>query len=208
MKTMKKLMALLLSFVMILGMLPVQAFATETTTETEPTIEEPLQEAVQSVDVTVLASGTCGAYGDDVSWSLSEDGIMTISGTGRMASYNSASGAPWHSHRSAITSLVVEEGVTGINQSTFAGLKYVHTVQLPSTLTKMLSIKTMAPTMPPSTAPRRTQARAICAHRRAKRMAPSPSQPSIAANPSGHTPCASPHRMAAMWSYNPLPSPM
>lgn len=48
------------------------------------------------------SSGTCGAYGDNLTWVLDDDGTLTISGTGPMADYGiewdidySHSSAPW-----------------------------------------------------------------------------------------------------------------
>lgn len=35
----------------------------------------------------IVASGTCGAQGDNLAWSLDSDGTLTISGTGEMHDY-------------------------------------------------------------------------------------------------------------------------
>ncbi len=52
----------------------------------------------------ILASGTCGAQGDNLIWELSCDSLLTISGTGAMADYSSGS-APWYTYRTTITSI-------------------------------------------------------------------------------------------------------
>lgn len=62
-------------------------------------------------------SGSCGT---SLTWKL-KDGTLTISGTGSMANYTSASSAPWYSYRSQITSLVVESGVTTIGNYACGG---------------------------------------------------------------------------------------
>lgn len=37
----------------------------------------------------IVASGNCGAQGDNLTWTLSEDGVLTISGSGAMKNYDS-----------------------------------------------------------------------------------------------------------------------
>ena len=71
-------------------------------------------------NVAVTLNGYCGATGhaSDVNYSLSADGVLTISGTGAMADYGS-SNQPWADYRSNITSVVINEGVTHIGMYAF-----------------------------------------------------------------------------------------
>ena len=71
-----------------------------------------------SLDECIVASGTCGAQGNNMVWSLSCDSVLTISGTGEMATYNSNT-TPWLSNAAAIKSVVVEQGVTSISSYAF-----------------------------------------------------------------------------------------
>ena len=67
-------------------------------------------EEVDSVpDLCVIASGTCGAEGDNLAWTLSCDSVLTISGTGAMADYSSEQipQTPWNSYLSEIKSVVI-----------------------------------------------------------------------------------------------------
>lgn len=74
MKTSKKLLSVLLALVLALSCAAV-AFADETT---------------------VVASGICGAEGDNLTWDLTTDGLLTIKGTGAMANYfGSGTRPPW-----------------------------------------------------------------------------------------------------------------
>lgn len=68
MKMKTRFISMLLCIVMVLGLLPGQAFAAD-----------------------IVASGYCGGEGDgtNLTWTLDSDGVMTISGTGLMADYNS-----------------------------------------------------------------------------------------------------------------------
>ena len=62
-----------------------------------------------------------GACGNDLSWVLTEDGVLTIYGTGEMNNYTDWSPASWYSHRARITSVVIEDGVTTIGSYAFRG---------------------------------------------------------------------------------------
>jgi len=78
--------------------------------------------AILENDADNLASGTCGALGNEenVTWVLTEDGMLRISGSGMMMDYQmSGSDVPWSSNRSQIKNLVIEEGVTSIGNYAF-----------------------------------------------------------------------------------------
>ena len=87
-------------------------------------------------------SGTCG---QDLTWTLSPDGVLTISGTGSMTDYSSKSTnttddtwistAPWAVHADRIRRLVLEEGVTSVGRYAFCGLTALTAADLPSSLT-------------------------------------------------------------------------
>ena len=57
----------------------------------------------------VVESGTCGT---NLTWSLDDEGVLTISGEGKMANYSEDSTAPWYSQRTQIKNVVIEDGVT------------------------------------------------------------------------------------------------
>lgn len=67
-------------------------------------------------DLLIVAQGTCGT---NLKWVLRDTGELTISGTGAMTNYSSASYAPWYSFRSRITSVTIEDGVTSIGNRAF-----------------------------------------------------------------------------------------
>ena len=73
----------------------------------------------------ILASGTCGAEGnngDNLTWILDDEGVLTISGTGAMASWN-WKGSPWYANKDKIESVVIEDGVTSIGANAFDGCR-------------------------------------------------------------------------------------
>ena len=82
----------------------------------------------------LLASGTCGAEGDNLTWELSCDGVLTISGTGEMENFSSA---PWSDNANSIISVVIEDGVTSIGQYAFVQCNSLTTITIPNTVTSI-----------------------------------------------------------------------
>ena len=81
---------------------------------------------VTSAWAEIVASGTCGVddpateehdESQDVRWSLTDNGVLTISGTGAMV--NEYTG--WYGYREYITSIVIGNGVTSIGIDAFYG---------------------------------------------------------------------------------------
>ena len=81
---------------------------------------------------TVVASGECG---DGVTYSLTSDGKLTISGTGAMTDYAHYSLRPWNENAETITSVVIGEGVTSIGESAFSQCSNLTSITLPASLT-------------------------------------------------------------------------
>ena len=79
--------------------------------------------------------GTCGAQGDNLTWSLSCDGTLTISGTGAMVHYWAYEDIPWWNYRGSIQRIVIEDGVTTIGNHAFVHCSNLTSVSLPNTLT-------------------------------------------------------------------------
>ena len=79
---------------------------------------------------TVLDSGTCG---DNLTWKLTDDGVLTISGSGDMADYLYAD-APWYSYRSDVQEIVIVGGVTSIGSYAFCECSNLTKVSIPDTV--------------------------------------------------------------------------
>lgn len=75
----------------------------------------------------VPASGSCG---EDLNWAL-ENGTLTISGTGKMASWTAEANAPWFGSRKQIQNVVLEKGVTTVGDYAFFGCTELRNVQIP-----------------------------------------------------------------------------
>ncbi len=89
------------------------------------TITVGADESYEAVKDLLPTSGTCG---ENLTWTL-EDGILTISGTGEMG------WDPLGSVKSAIKSVVIEDGVTTIGGYAFYGCENLTSVTLPDSVT-------------------------------------------------------------------------
>ena len=56
---------------------------------------------------------------DDVTATLTTDGVLTISGTGAMTDWSGSSAVSWYSYRSYIIEAIIEDGVTNIGSYAF-----------------------------------------------------------------------------------------
>lgn len=76
-------------------------------------------------------SGSCGT---NLSWEFNPaTGTLTITGSGAMTDWASATSRPWHSYQSDITSLSLPEGLTFIGRSAFQECQMT-SVELPNSL--------------------------------------------------------------------------
>lgn len=81
-------------------------------------------------NATTVAEGTAG---ESVTWVLTDDGVLTINGTGEMNTEWYA--PPWKEYNESITEVVVEEGITKISDSAFCYAENLVTVSISSTVT-------------------------------------------------------------------------
>lgn len=86
--------------------------------------------------VTICAE-TGGAYHDTMTWTLDDDGVLTVNGTGVISySYYDDDLLPWAESKSAITQIILGEGITGIEgDETFGNMESLRSVTLPDSLT-------------------------------------------------------------------------
>lgn len=94
--------------------------------------------AVEKAADDVIPSGYCGGEGDgsNLTWKLTNDGTLTISGKGTMANWSYyGTRAPWENYSSQIVKIIINEGVTSIGSYAFgSGVRNATTIQLPQSL--------------------------------------------------------------------------
>lgn len=94
-----------------------------------------------SEDKSVIDSGFCGLYGDNLKWTLYSNGELVISGTGEMDWYNNfgteytTKVSPWAEYYDDIEVITIEEGVTSIGKDAIIGenIQY-YKVNIPKSL--------------------------------------------------------------------------
>ena len=106
----KKLLSIVLALSMICALVPIMASAETTAT-----------------------SGTCG---ENVTWTLSDDGTLTISGTGDMEDYSYGNYSPVERNQS-IKSVVIENGVTSIGNMMVYYTTSLKSVTIPDSVTSI-----------------------------------------------------------------------
>lgn len=78
----------------------------------------------------VMASGKCG---ENLDWTLDDNGVLTISGTGDMYDYSEAAGlASWSEYRDEIRQIRILDGVERIGDGAFVGCRSVSSLTIPA----------------------------------------------------------------------------
>lgn len=115
-----KLLSFVLMLILCINLFPAAALAADETAK-------------------VLYSGKCGTT---ATYSLTEDGVLTVSGTGNIGVSWSAFdkegkdyGDSYTRWNNIVKKVVIEEGITGITQNTFANFLAMTEVSIPSTVT-------------------------------------------------------------------------
>ena len=88
---------------------------------------------VASMGPIFAESGTCG---ENLAWDLT-NGVLTISGTGAMTDYTSYSSVPWSSCRPSITSVIISDGVTSIENYAFSNCTALTSITIPNSVTSI-----------------------------------------------------------------------
>ena len=94
-------------------------------------------QSVEADAATVIDSGFCGEFGENLTWLLDAHGTLTISGTGHMDSYSGGLGtadthpSPWRSYGALIQSVVITEDVQSIGSGAFKDCVKICGIDIP-----------------------------------------------------------------------------
>ena len=117
MKRYKRAISTLVVCCMLISMFPVSAIEIQQDGGMiSAAEEESLDHSTASDMLAAMASDTCG---ENLTWTLSTDGTLTITGTGEMFDYT-INTVPWYSRRSSILKVVIDSGITSIGDYAFA----------------------------------------------------------------------------------------
>ena len=113
----KRIISFILAIMMVIGVFPVGIF-----------------DAVKVEAVTVVDSGTCG---DNLTWTIDSDGLLTISGTGAMSDYSYGVTAPWSEQKDDIKYVGIMDGVTSIGDHAFYECDKMTSITIPESVTSI-----------------------------------------------------------------------
>ena len=128
---MKKISAIILTVLLLLQAVPF-------TVQAEDTASEQTLMTAATAEADVVAEGSAG---ENVTWVLTNDGVLTFSGSGPMKDYRDQGifstyydPAPWWDYQSQIYMVVINEGITSIGDFAFAGHSSLYAIRLPDSL--------------------------------------------------------------------------
>ena len=90
--------------------------------------------APEGSDAQTASEDSCGV---GLSWTLGEDGVLTITGDGEIFDFPAAHPAPWYAARESITSVVLGDGVAAIGNLAFADCVNLAEVTFPESLSSI-----------------------------------------------------------------------
>ena len=93
---------------------------------------------ISIVPLTASAETRSGTCGDNLTWTLDDAGVLTISGTGPMYDHTWGDDNIWRDmYYDQIGTIVINDGVTTIGDLAFYGLKNLVSVSIPDTVTSI-----------------------------------------------------------------------
>lgn len=132
MKKRKLVLALMLSLMMLVTMIPSFSFADATSGTGS---------SAGSGTPSAATSGNCGATGSDVNWNFdTATGTLTISGNGAMADYTvngTVDDRPWKDYAESITKVQISEGITSLGRCAFQNLTALKETNIPASITQL-----------------------------------------------------------------------
>ena len=81
----------------------------------------------------ILGSGQCG---ENATWLLDGDGVLTISGSGAISDCE-MSGSPWFSYRVKVTDIVIGNEITSIGNYAFNGCTELTSISIPNSIQRI-----------------------------------------------------------------------
>ena len=121
----RKLISILLVCCMLTSLFPVSALEREnqretmlTVVENDPDSNDSVYDASDDAQVYALSKEVSGTCGESLTWTLTTDGTLTISGTGAMKL--DGSDGSWKDYQTDIKAIVIKSGVTNIESDAFS----------------------------------------------------------------------------------------
>ena len=79
-------------------------------------------------------SGTCGP---NLTWHLTDNGVLTITGKGKMYDYSYDNRAPWGDSREKVKQIIIGDDATTIGEDAFRDCSNLTSVTIPNSVTEI-----------------------------------------------------------------------
>ena len=99
--------------------------------------EEQAEESAQAITVEDSSAQASGKCGDNLTWILDNECILTISGKGAMVDFVDSSAQPWSELRGSICEVKIQNGVTSIGNYAFDSCSRIENMTIPSSVTSI-----------------------------------------------------------------------
>ena len=97
-------------------------------------------EETEGEEILEVADATSGTCGQNLTWMLNSEGVLTISGVGEMYNYDNgwdpSTDSPFYG-RSDIDSIIIKNGITSIGGWAFCECTNLQTITIPSSVTRI-----------------------------------------------------------------------
>lgn len=103
----------------------------EATTSVAEAVSTEMEEATEEFDM-IQATATEGTCGKNLTWHITDDGILYIDGTGEMDDFSLS---PWYQHEETIREVYLSDGITSIGKEAFAYCSNLTQISIPQTVT-------------------------------------------------------------------------
>ena len=121
----KRMLSIAVAAMMLFTCIPAMAAPVAASSEEPAAIETDVSEV--STEPSEVAGGSCGT---NATWTLDSDGLLTISGSGRIDDR-------LYDYAESITKVVIEEGITSICDGAFQNCKKMEEVVIPDSVTSI-----------------------------------------------------------------------
>lgn len=112
--SLKRLITWMLTVAMLLHSAPLTVLADDAVIEDAPSVEDIVVEEVTAAGI--VANGQCG---DDITWTLYDDGLLELTGTGAMWNYTEGENFLTWEQIEKVESISISEGITSIGSYAF-----------------------------------------------------------------------------------------
>ncbi len=116
-----------------------------TGSESMPSNNEEIEDA-EIISEASIATPTSGECGEGLTYNLTKEGTLTISGSGKMKSFEydfindkPSIDTPWFEQKDNIKKVIVEDGVTTLSEYAFYGCSNLEDVELPESIVNIYS---------------------------------------------------------------------